>query len=148
MLYVLYKPDGSIYQANKLFDPTGYDDLLREQGHETFVKYDAHYPVNPELFYVDVANEDLLARPDMEISVSKPTIKADGNDSVVFTNIPKDVTCAVHIWLQGERIGVYAEKLGEATEFEFAQTSPAIYHISFDKWPYRRFEVAIEVAAS
>jgi hypothetical protein len=146
MLFALYNEDdgdtgprGSIHQSNKVYhEPDAYHGVLKDHGHK-YVTSPIHGPVSPMHFMVDVDASQLVERPLMPVTVSKTTIKAGGNDSVVFKNIPKGAVMAVTVM----NIPIHGEKVDTADR-DFATTVPGLYRVAFDLWPFRRFEIDIE----
>ncbi len=151
MLYILYNPDGSIHQANRVYDPEpagqqSYDELLNEK-EEAFVKIEnAPALLPPDKFYVDVAAKEVVKRPIMPITVSATVIKAgDEKNGAIFRNIPKGVTYAIY--------GPYdaliypvpgTSNLFPATELELSIPMPCTYRVEFELWPYQKFSINIE----
>jgi hypothetical protein len=84
----------------------------------------------------------LCERPVMPITVSKTRIKAGANDSALFQNIPKKANCSIATM----GAAVYGGVL-DSDELELAIPVPCVYRVTFELWPYKRFEVDIEAAA-
>lgn len=147
MLYVLYNPDGSIHQCNKLYDhnTTGkYDELMNDLGH-TFVK-DEQLPglLPPEHFMVHTGLKEIQERPVMNISVSKTRILCGDKDSALLTGCPNKAS--VQIFSSG--YAIYPAFTLDATELEISIPVPCIYKVMIDCWPYKTFIATIEAVLS
>jgi hypothetical protein len=141
MLYALYNDDGSIHQANKVYDCNDYDKLLLDRGLK-FVSANLPGPVSPDHWLVDTTANALCERPVMPITVNKTLVKAGANDSALFQNIPRKANCSISTM----SAVVYGGVL-DSDELEIAIPVPCIYRVAFELWPYKRFEVDIEAAA-
>lgn len=144
MLYVLYNPDGSIHQANKVYDPDtlDYDKQLADMGH-VFCKVDSPGLLSPDHFYVDAKSETVAERPVMPIEVSKTKIVPGDQDSAVLTGIPKKASARITSW----GVEVYPSFNLDATELEVSIPVPCVYHVEIALWPFKTFSVDIEAAA-
>jgi hypothetical protein len=136
MLFVSYNQDGSIHQANKVYDPRGYGKLLNEVEHRFVTSKQHAGPVNPEHWLVQKGF--LTERPDMPITISKTTVKAGSSDSAVFKGIPKGAKFDIHT------MGVLVWQESSEEELEVSVPVPCIYKVRFHLWPYKTFEASIE----
>jgi hypothetical protein len=154
MLYALYNPDGSIHQANKVYDHEGddergkksYDGLLSDLGHK-FVKV-ANAPglLPPDHYFVDVTAEEIRERPMMgAIEVNKTRIICGDQDSCLITGIPKKATARVTM---RDGTEVYPPFVLDAEQLEISIPVPCVYRVWLDLWPYKTFTVDIEAVAS
>jgi hypothetical protein len=138
MLFALYNEDGSIHQANKVYDPTGYDDLLNERDYK-FVSVNTSGPLSPDHWMVSTAIKELCERPTMKIEVNKTRIKCGDKDSALFTNCPKQASFCITTSGIPIQSGVL-----DATELEIYIPLPCVYRVTFDMWPFKQFAVDIE----
>lgn len=136
MLYALYNEDGSIHQANKVYDePGSYDDLLNERG-DKFVKVNAPGLLPPENWYV--SGGALTERPTMPTTAFASVIKA--GTSALLLNVPKGA--AVTIVAAGAEIHSIPKLDGD--ELEFSIPVPCKYTARVKMWPYRDCVLEIE----
>lgn len=141
MLFALYNEDGSIHQANKVYDPTGYGDLLNERGYK-FVAAQVEGPLSPDHWMVDIKAKELCERPVMNVSVSKTWVKCGDKDSALFTNCPKQASFCITTSDTPIHSGVL-----DATELEVYIPVPCIYRVTLNCWPFKPFAVDIEAVA-
>ena len=126
--------------ANKVYDPDGYDNRLREHGHERFVVTETPGILSPDVFYVREGEHSV--RPHMWITVDKTVIRAGDTDAAIFRNIPR-----------GARLRTFAasallhEIVMQDDELELHIPVPCTYRVVFEKWPYRTFTVDVEAVA-
>lgn len=142
-LYAIYKPDGSIHQSNKVYDPKGlqYDNQLHEMGYE-FVKAESPGLLPPDQWFVDVATKELTARPIMTaVEVNKTTILYGDRDSCLITGIPKQARVTI---TTRDGTEVYPSFVLDAEQLEISIPVPCVYRVFLDLWPYRTFTVDIE----
>lgn len=139
MLFLIPNEDGRIVQANKVYDPTGYDRRLDEAG-VNYVKVDHPGVLSPDEWMVSDGSP--TERPNMAVSVDKVRIHAGDNDAAVLVGAPKDVAFSVSV--QGSE--VWSGTLPDG-ELELSVPTPGIYQIVLTKWPFRDFGVTIEAVA-
>lgn len=139
MLFLIPDGEGRIMQANKVYDPEGYDKRL-DDGGVKYVKVDHHGVLSPDEWMI--ADGAPTERPPMTVVISSLCIKAGDNDAAVITGAPKDVTFAVSV---GDS-SVWSGTLPDG-ELELSVPTPGLYLVSFKKWPYRDFNVTIEAVA-
>lgn len=139
MLFLLSNEEGRIVQANKVYDPEGYDRRLDESGVK-YVKVDLPGVLSPDEWMV--SDGAPTERPMMEIAINKVAIKAGDSDAAVLTGAPKDVAFSVSV--QGSE--VWSGTLPDG-ELELSVPTPGIYSVALKKWPYRDFTVTIEAVA-
>ncbi|MCB1393242.1 hypothetical protein [Nitrobacter sp.] len=139
MLFLVPDETGRITQANKVYDPKGYDRRLDEAG-VNYVKVNHPGVLSPdEWMVIDGAPTE---RPVMAIAINKVAIKAGDNDAAVLTGAPKDVAFSVSV--QGSE--VWSGTLPDG-ELELSVPTPGLYQITLTKWPYRDFAMTIEAVA-
>lgn len=139
MLFLIPNEDGRITQANKVYDPTGYDRRLDEAG-VNYVKVDHPGVLSPDEWMI--SDGAPTERPAMTIAINKTAIKAGDNDAAILTGAPKDVAFSVSV--QGSE--VWSGTLPDG-ELELSVPTPGIYQITFNKWPYQDFNATIEAVA-
>lgn len=139
MLFLIPDETGRIMQANKVYDPDGYDNRLDDAG-VSYVKVDLPGVLSPDEWMV--SNGAPTERPIMAIAINKVAIKAGDNDAAVLTGAPKDVAFSVSV--QGSE--VWSGTLPDG-ELELSVPTPGIYQVVLTKWPYRDFGVTIEAVA-
>lgn len=139
MMFIVPDEKGQIIQANKVFEPEGYGDLLDSHGVK-YVTSNGPALLPPELWYVP--DGVLTERPVMDISVSKTTVKAGGTDSSVILGIPKQAEFDVIVTGQSVWNGTIPDG-----EFEISVPTPGIYEVVFNLWPYQTFRTQIEAVA-
>lgn len=145
-LYAIYNPDGSIHQANKVYDSKGlkYDDQLNDVGYK-FVKAESAGLLPPDEWFVDVAAKELCARPTMHtVEVNKTTILCGDKDSCLITGIPKNASARVAM---RDGTEVYPSFVLDAEQLEISIPVPCVYRVYLDLWPYKTFTVEIEAIA-
>lgn len=144
MLYALYRPDGSIWQANQIYhDAKQYENLLREQQQGDFVAVQKSATlISPDAWFVDTKRCELMERPPMPIEINKTRIRTGPDDAALFTKVPANAT--VTVLAAGETIH---SGLMDATELELHIPVPMIYTVIFSLFPYRNFQTQIEAFA-
>jgi hypothetical protein len=143
MLYALYNPDGSIYQANKVYidDLESYDNLLNDLGHKFVKEPEAPGLLPPEHWMVDVKAQEICERPVMPTTAFAPVIKAGRN--ALLLNIPKGA--AVAISAAGAVIHSIPKLDGD--ELEFPIPVPCKYRAVVTLWPFKDCVIDIEAVA-
>ncbi|MDD1534551.1 MULTISPECIES: hypothetical protein [unclassified Bradyrhizobium] len=138
-LFAVFEPSGQLTQANKVYDPEGYDKLLDEHGY-TYIAAETNTLPSFSEWYVDVKAKELTARPVMPIAVTKTVIKAGGVDSAVISGIPKQAKAVIGA------AGAVLHNVDplDATELEIAIPVPCVYRVTISLWPYRDHVIAIE----
>lgn len=139
MLFLIPNEDGRITQANKVYDPEGYDRRLDEAG-VSYVKVDHPGILSPDEWMI--SDGAPTERPTMDISLNKTAIKAGDNDAAVLVGAPKDVAFSVTV--QGSQ--VWSGTLPDG-ELELSVPTPGVYQVTLTKWPYRDFGVTIEAVS-
>src|SRR5690606_4021949 len=130
---------GRITQANKVYDPVGYDKRLDDAG-VRYVKVDHPGVLSPDEWMV--SGNAPAERPTMAIMIDKTTIKAGDNDAAVITGAPKDVEFSVSVGGSSVLDGNLPDG-----ELELSVLTPGLYQVTLTKWPYRDFSVTIEAVA-
>lgn len=141
MLFLVPDETGRIMQANKVYDPDGYDRRLDDAG-VSYVKVDHPGILAPDQWMCSTRKDPIVPvhkRPPMRVSVDKVVVKAGDNDAAVLTGAPKDVAFSVSV--QGSE--VWSGTLPDG-ELELSVPTPGIYQIVLTKWPYQDFGVTIE----
>lgn len=131
-------------QANKVYEPDGYDRRLDEAG-VSYIKVNRPGVLSPDEWMCSTRKGSIVPvhrRPTMKVSVDKMAFKAGGNDAVVLIGAPKDVAFSVTV--QGS--AVWTGTLPDG-ELELSVPVPGLYHVRLTRWPYRDFEVTIEAIA-
>lgn len=129
----VHDEEGKILQSNKVFAPDGYGDRLRDLGYNRFVEMKSERIAEPELQYV--WNGELTERPEMPIEVGSLEIPAGSSTEIaLFSGILPGTqmnvaTGGMNVWTMPVP-GSYVE---------FAPPVPALYVVTFSKWPYRDF---------
>ena len=135
MNYLIFNEDGErpgeITQSNKVFDPSGYDEVLKDAGHKFIAIENVSY-LNPAKFIVKDGAP--VERPAMPVVVDKTTIKAGGNEAAVFTGVPKNAQASCTT--SGLDIGGAIIPDGE---FELPIPVPCVYRVTITLWPYLDF---------
>lgn len=140
MLFAAHDEDGRIYMANKVYDPEGYENKLRDHGHDRFVAHESPGLRSPDMFF---ANGGALARrPFMPIAVDKTTIKAGDSDAAIFRGIEKGTR--VRIVAAG---AVLHDLVLQDAELELHIPVPCTYRVIFERWPCRDRAFEIEAVA-
>jgi hypothetical protein len=138
-LFAVHDATGMLTQANKVYDPEGYDKLLDDAG-LTYVAVDTNTLPSFKDWYVNVSAKELIERPVMPIEINKTVIKAGGIDSALITGIPKNakvVVAAVNTVLHT------IDPL-DATELEIAIPVRCVYRITISLWPFKDQTISIE----
>ncbi|WP_458760557.1 hypothetical protein ACSVBT_07120 [Afipia sp. TerB] len=134
MLFAVHDEEGRITQSNKVFDPEGYDDLLREHGHQ-FATVNTNAVLSPDEWFVKGGT--LTERPTMKVALRRPVVKA--GDVVRFSNIPTGSRVLI--------VGAGTVLANEAVighTLEFPMPVPCSYTVTFSRFPYRDFIVQVE----
>jgi hypothetical protein len=139
MLFLIPNQDGRIVQANKVYDPEGYDRRLDEAGVK-YVKVNHPGVLSPDEWMV--SDGAPAERPPMRVTVDKVRIRAGDNDAAVLVGAPNDVAFSVVV--QGNE--VWSGTLPDG-ELELSVPTPGIYQVSLKKWPFRDFGITIEAVA-
>lgn len=142
MLFALYNEDGSIHQANKVYDPKGYDQLLLERG-QKFVAAECPGPVSPDHWFVNVASQELCERPVMPIQVNKTRIKCGNSDFALLTKCPLGSSFVIST----SGVAVHSGLL-DGSALELYIPVPCIYRVVLNRWPFKTFTAEIEAVAS
>jgi hypothetical protein len=143
MLYAIYGPDGSIHQANKVYDPDNlnYDNQLNDLGYQ-FLKVESPGLLPPDEWYVNVSLAQLRERPIMStIEINKKIIKYGPNDSCLATGIPKQAKVTITL---RDGTEIYAPFVLDAEQLEISIPVPCVYRVFLELWPYRTFQYEIE----
>jgi len=136
-VFAIYEPTGQITQANKVYDPKGYDKLLDEQGH-AFLALQSNTLPSFEQWYVDVGARELAARPSMSVEISKSAVKAGADDTAVISGIPKQAKVTI------VAAGAVLHTLDPIDALEIAIPVPCVYSITISLWPYRDCQLTVE----
>lgn len=143
-LYAIYNPDGSISQANKVYDPDGlgYDKQLLDRGLSFIKDKTAEHLCSHDHWMVDTSVGALKERPVMPVTVQATTIKAGA--AAVLLNIPKGA--AVSIIAAGSLIHTVAALPGDELEFN-TEAVPCSYSVVLRLWPFKDCTINIEAVA-
>lgn len=140
MLFGVHDEDGKIKFANKVYDPDGYHDRLRDHGYDRFATCPVSSLRSPD--HTWVRHGAFCDRPFMWVSLNKKTIKCGENDAAIFTDIPVGVQVTLAV---GD---LFIKSLGwTKTRLDFSMSTPGLYRLTFEKWPYQTFSAQIEVRA-
>ncbi|WP_316234678.1 hypothetical protein [Bradyrhizobium sp. SZCCHNR1020] len=137
-LFVVHDEAGQITQANKVFDPDGYGDLLADHGHSFVALPDVHHLPRPGHWHVHVGSQELRERPVMPVTIDKPTIRAGGHDTALISGIPREAKVGIYA------IGQLLHEVGETDQVEIAIPVPCVYRVRITLWPYKDWEAEIE----
>lgn len=146
--YHVFRPDGSIEQALKIFDlPQNYDNLLNERS-LSFVKTNTGQLASHEHWMVDVKTNQLTERPVMPITVNKTIIQAGDTDSALFTGIPKGVTYSISA--AGAQIYPIPGQnaILDGDELEISIPVPCTYTVTLNLWPFKTFVQQIQAVTT
>jgi hypothetical protein len=138
-LFAVHDAAGQLTQANKVYDPEGYDKLLDDAG-LTYVAVDTNHLPSSKDWYVNVTAKELAERPLMPIEITKTVIKAGGVDSALITGIPK--TAKVVVAAAGAVLHTIDPL--DATELEIAIPVPCAYYVTISLWPFKDQIISIE----
>ena len=144
MLHAVYREDGSIWQATKVYDQPDYGKMLAEHA-MPYVAVNSPTLISDEDWYVKTSTEELCERPFMSmIEVGRSVIRSGPGDSCVAKNIPPNakVTVKMH-----DGTVVYEPFILDGHELEISIPVPCTYRVSIDLWPYRTFTYDIEAVA-
>jgi hypothetical protein len=143
MLYALHHDDnaekpGEIHQANKVFveDVAGYERLLGDLGHKSYVKANAAGLLPPDYWYV--TGGELTERPVMRARAQAGRIKA-GSDAVIL-DVPRGAS--VDIFAAGALIHSVAALDGD--ELQFIIPVRCRYRAIIRLWPFQDRSIDIE----
>lgn len=131
MLFLVHEDDGRITQANKVYDPTGYGNLLRENGLKhieidtaSVIPIDEHF----------ILKGEVTRRPVMKLRVSKDRLLAGNNDASVIRGIPGGSRLSIVV--EGhESVPLINEAMNDSV-LEFSAPAPGVYVLTFEKFPY------------
>jgi hypothetical protein len=137
-LFAVHDAAGMLTQANKVYDPAGYDKLLDEAG-LTYVAVDTSALPSFQDWYVNVSAKELVERPSMSVEVNKTTIKA-GADSALITGIPREASVKIHA--VGQVLHAF-DKL-DADQIEISIPVPCSYTVTVELWPFKTWKTTIE----
>lgn len=104
--------------------------------------------VSDSVHYVN--NDEVVLRPAQETAIDKPSMLADGVDSIKITNSPAGTFHAMRIIPEGEYalLTIYAPANTITGSIEgsdtFSTTIPGDYKITIEAFPYLDFEATIE----
>lgn len=143
-LYAIYNPDGSISQANKVYDPDGlgYDKLLQDRG-LTFIKdTQAEHLCSHDHFMVDVTAQAIKERPVLSAFPYAKTVKA--GTSAIVCGIPKG--SAVSVMAAGAVLWSVDPMPNDELEV-ITQPVPLSYTFIIRLWPYKDCIVTVEAVA-
>lgn len=140
------KDTGEITQAIRTYvsakETADYEERVKATGSD-YVADLRDSLVVPDQAYVHTGRKEIIARPDMPITISKTTIKAGSTDAAIFKNIPKQA--ALSIEGAGELIHSF-NPFGE-DELELYIPVPMVYTITAVLFPYRVYIARIEAIA-
>lgn len=134
-LFVVHEADGQISQANKVYSPEGYHELLEDRG-LSYVAVPDRGLIRPGHFYVDKG--ELLDRPDLTTIIDKRKIKAGGDDSALITGIPRKAK--IGVWAVGQLL----HEVTDTDQLEISIPVPCTYTVKIDLWPYKTWSTDIE----
>jgi hypothetical protein len=147
MLYAIYKPDGSIYQSNKVWHASDadkkFEDGIRDLG-QCFVKKETPYVLSPDNWFVNVTAEELIERPVMPIEQSKDHMRAGSDDFMRLTGIPQGAKYRI---MAGATEYLSGQLDPDGTEIDLSVPVPCTCTVVIDKWPYRTHTATVEVHA-
>jgi hypothetical protein len=138
MLFAVHE-DERITQANKVYEPDGYDKQLLDLGYK-FVMKDTMALPSPEQWHV--RNGSLKERPQMFIVVSRTIIKAGGVDAAILRGCPIGATFAV----MADSFVIDSGTLDDP-DLEVPSLVPCKMQVIIDRWPYQTFKLDIEATA-
>lgn len=131
MLFLVHEDDGRITQANKVYDPTGYGDLLRENGLKHIeIETGSVIPIDEHF----ILRGEVTRRPVMKLRMSKDRILAGNNDASVIRGIPSGSRLSIVV--EGhESVPLINETISDSV-LEFSAPAPGVYVLTFEKFPY------------
>lgn len=131
MLFLVHDDEGRISQANQVYQPKGYAELLSEHGMQ-HIALDVKGVVPIDDYYI--LKSEVTRRPEMELRVSKDLIAAGETDSAVIRGIPRGSRFSVVV--EGFEALPLMNEIIQDTVLEFSAPTPGIYKITFEKFPY------------
>lgn len=140
-LFAVYNPDGSISQANKVYNPEGYDRLLSDRGLAFVADAKAEHLGSHDHWMVDTNAKVLVERPLMPI-VYQSTVKA--GSTAVVSNIPKGAALDIHA--AGSVIHSVPSMPGRDLDF-ITDPAPCLWTVIIRLWPYKDCVLKIEAVA-
>ncbi len=131
MNYLVFNERGELVQSNKVYDHSGYGDLLSEHNMQ-YVAVNSDVALRLDDWWV--SNNQLTGRPEMPYNLPRSSFKADGKDGVVLSGLPKP--CRVTVTVTG---GIKLVEQEECTEgvVEVSSPVPATYTILIEAWPHK-----------
>lgn len=141
-LFAIYNPDGSITQANKVYNPDGYDKLLLDRGLSFVADAKAEHLCSHDHWMVDVSDKSLVERPMMSAVADSTTVKA--GSTAVVSGIPKGA--ALDIFAAGSVIHSVSSMPGTDLDF-ITDPAPCLWTIIIRLWPYKDCTINIEAVA-
>lgn len=128
MLFGIHDEEGRITQSNKVFDPEGYDDLLREHGHQ-FATRETNTVLSPDDWFIQ--SREWKERPIMRVALRSSVVKA--GDVVRFSNIPSGTIFTIF----GAGTLLVTNEPVSGRTLEFPMPVPCEYTVTFSRFPYR-----------
>jgi hypothetical protein len=136
-LFAVHDATGQLTQANKVYDPEGYDKLLDDAG-LSYVAVDTNTLPTFKDWYV--SGKELTERPDLPIQVNKTVVKAGSDDSALITAIPTDAS--VQVIAAGSVLHSFTKL--DADQLEISIPVPCSYTVIINLWPYKTWQTTIE----
>lgn len=141
-LFAIYDKDsGNITQANKVYNPEGYDKLLDDRGLTYIKDTQAEHLCSFDHWMVDVSAQTLRERQTMTAIAAAPTIKAGTN--ALITGIPKGASVSI----MGAGAVIYSIPSLDGDELEFPMPVPCKYQAVLTLWPWKDCVIDIEAVA-
>lgn len=144
-LYAIYNPDGSISQANKVYDPDGlnYDKLLNDRSLKFVKDSQAEHLCSHYHWMVDVTAQQIKERPVISAFPYAKTVKA--GTSAIVCGIPKGA--AVSVQAAGSVVYSVPSIAGDELEL-ITEPVPCTYTFVIRLWPFKDCAVNIEAVAA
>jgi hypothetical protein len=136
-LFAVHDATGQLTQANKVYDPEGYDKLLDDAG-LSYLAIDTNTLPSFKDWYV--RGKQLTERPEMPIQVNKTFVKAGSDDSALITAIP--TAASVQVMAAGSILHSFAKL--DADQIEISIPVPCSYTVIVNLWPYKTWQTTIE----
>jgi len=139
MLYIVHDEEGRIQQANKHYDPEGYDKVLHDFGMHNFIKVNVNTVVSPDEFFVH--QNQLTMRDAMDIHIDRPCMVA-GKSGVTFSGLPKGCNITVLV----ANMPIYQDVINDGQAY-LESPIPGLFTVQLDCWPWLPWSKVVECVA-
>jgi hypothetical protein len=139
VLYIVHDKEGRIEQANKHYDPEGYDKVLHDYGFDNFIKVNVNSVVSPDEFFVQ--QDQLTLRQSMPIVADRPNMVAN-KQGITFEGVPKGSLVIVSV----SNMELYRDTINDGQAY-LESPIPGIFRITFECWPWLTWVMDVECVA-